>query len=105
MNLAELAAKVVEAHPRVPAARAQQVIRTALKTIREEIEGAEPGTVAVPALGQFRVKNVETEKDGQKQQTRRTMFVAAKPKAEGEDAAEESSGKSAAKAGKKAVAA
>jgi len=105
VNLAELAAKVVEAHPRVPAAMAQQVIRTALKTIREEIEGAEPGTVAVPALGQFRVKNVETEKDGQKQQTRRTMFVAAKPKAEGEDAAEESSGKSAAKAGKKAVAA
>ncbi len=103
MNLAELAGKVVEAHPRVPAAMAAQVIRTALKTIREEIEGAEPGTVAVPMLGQFRVKNVETEKEGQKQQTRRTLFVAAKPKPEGDDG-EEAAGKPA-KAGKKAVAA
>jgi hypothetical protein len=85
VNLAELAAKVVEAHPRVPLPMATQVLRTALKALREEIESAEPGAVQVPLLGQFRIKNVETEKDGQKQQVRRTVFIAAKPKQEGED--------------------
>jgi hypothetical protein len=92
VNLAELAAKVVEAHPRVPPAMATQVLRTALKALREEIESAEPGAVQVPLLGQFRVKLVEVEKDGQKQQVRRTVFIAAKPKPEG-DEGDEGAGK------------
>ena len=80
MNLAELAGKVVETHPGIPSAMASQVIRTALKAIREEVEGTADGAVTVPLLGQFRIKNVETEKDGQKSQTRRTLFVAPKPR-------------------------
>ena len=85
VNLAELAGKVVDTHPGIPSTMASQVIRTALKAIREEIEGAPEGVVSVPLLGQFRVRNVETEKDGQKSQVRRTLFVAprAKPAVEG----------------------
>ena len=85
MTLAELAAKIVEAHPRVPAAMATQVLRTALKTLRDEVEAAAPGTVAVPLLGQFRIRHVEAEKDGQAQQVRRTLFVAAKPRPASEE--------------------
>lgn len=101
MNLAELAAKVIEAHPRVPLPMATQVLRTALKALRDEIENAEPGAVQVPLLGQFRVKIVEVEKEGQKQQVRRTVFIAAKPKPEGEDGEKGEKGDdSAGKAGK-----
>ena len=101
MNLAELAGKVIETHPGIPPAMASQVIRTALKAIREEVEGTADGAVTVPLLGQFRIKNVETEKDGEKSQTRRTLFVAPKPRpaAEGDAAAAAPAGraKSAAK--------
>ena len=76
MNFQELAAKIAETHPRIPATVVSQVLRTALKAISAEIEGHEEGALSIPLLGHFRIRNIETEKDGVKSQTRRTLYVA-----------------------------
>ena len=75
MNLQELAAKVSAAHPAAPQTLVTQLLRTTLKTLRGEIESAGEGPLNINGLGVFRVKNVETEKDGQKSIVRRTTFV------------------------------
>ena len=76
MNFQELAAKIAETHPRIPPNVVSQVLRTTLKTIAAEIEGHDEGALSIPLLGHFRIRNIETEKDGVKSQTRRTLYVA-----------------------------
>jgi hypothetical protein len=91
VNLQELAAKISEAHPKAPQPLLTQVLRTTLKTLRHEIESVNEGALNVVGLGVFRVRNVESEKDGVKSTVRRTMFTvprAAAAKAEGDAAAE-----------------
>lgn len=83
MNLQELAAKISEAHPKAPQPLVTQLLRTTLKTLRSEIEGVDEGALNVVGLGVFRVRNVESEKDGVKSIVRRTMFSIPRPRAEG----------------------
>jgi len=80
MNIKDLAARVIAAHPKVSPAVASQIIRTTLQTIRQELEAAPDGNVPVAFLGSFRVKNVEVERNGEKTQLRRTLFVAQRPR-------------------------
>lgn len=86
MNLQELVAKVSAAHPAAPQPLVTQVLRTALKTLRAEVEAVPEGTFAVAGFGTFRVRQVETDKDGRKETVRRTLFSAAKLRAVAPDA-------------------
>lgn len=55
--------------------KAALIIRTALMKIGEQVAAAEEGVVKFPGLGNFRIRNIEREKDGVKVTERRVQFI------------------------------
>lgn len=93
MKIKELAEKAKAAHPgslgSVPDGKINLLARTLFALIKEELESTTEGSVRIAFLGQFKVRNVETEKEGEKVQHRRIQFIpaAVRPEvAEGADA-------------------
>jgi hypothetical protein len=64
---------------KVPDKKAAQIIRAALLVLGKQVASMEDGVAKVPGLGNFRVKMVEREKDGQKVKVRKVGFANAKP--------------------------
>ena len=54
------------------------VLRAGFGVVREAIDEAGTDVVAVPSLGRFKTKDVETEQNGQKRVSRRTVFLPVK---------------------------
>ena len=65
---------------KMPEKKAAKIIREALSQLAKQVDSVEEGVVKVPGFGNFRIRNVELEKDGQKVKTRRVMFNKAKDK-------------------------
>ncbi|MBU0689903.1 MAG: hypothetical protein KJ850_03020 [Gammaproteobacteria bacterium] len=63
---------------KVPEKQAVVLIRLALAQIGKQIEATNEGVVKVPGFGNFRVRVVETEKDGEKVAVKRVLFNTAK---------------------------
>lgn len=61
--------------------KATLLIRLALEQLAVNISEADEGLIRVPALGQFNVRNVEREKDGQQVKVKHIMFRPVKPRA------------------------
>jgi hypothetical protein len=84
MSLKDLVAGAKKSAPaleNMPDARAVALLREVFRGIGAQIEGTSDGVVKVPGLGNFRVKMVEKEKDGQKTQVKRVIFKEAAVKA------------------------
>jgi nucleoid DNA-binding protein len=88
MIFKELAALVAADHPQIPTTHVNRVLRTAFKHMQSEIVQTPAGIVNFAGLGQFRIREVEVDKDGSKSSVRRTMFVIPQPKPEVTAAAE-----------------
>jgi hypothetical protein len=58
--------------------KAAQIVRAALLLLGKQIAATDEGVVKVPGLGNFRIKNVERERKGQKVMVRRVGFIKAK---------------------------
>lgn len=54
------------------------IIRSTLMIVAKQVTEAEEGTVRVPGLGVFKVRNVEREIEGEKKEGKRILFVPAK---------------------------
>ena len=63
----------------VPDKRAAALVRAALNQLGKRIKAVEDGVVKVPGFGNFRMRQIEREKDGKKVTVTRTIFRAAKP--------------------------
>lgn len=57
-----------------PDKRAALIIRAAFNVVAAEVAGIKEGTVSVPGLGEFVVKQVKREKDGEKVTVRQVVF-------------------------------
>jgi len=92
MKIKELAEKAKAAHPgslgNLPDGKVNLLTRTLFALIKEELDNTAEGAVKIAFLGQFKVRNVEVEKDGEKIQHRRIQFIPAvvRAAAEGEEA-------------------
>ncbi len=64
----------------MPEQKAARIIREALKQLAQHVDAVEEGVVKVPGFGNFRINNVEREKEGQKVKVRRVVFNRAKAK-------------------------
>lgn len=60
--------------------KAARIVLAALAQLGSEIDAMDEGVVKVAGFGNFRVRQVEREKDGKKVTLKRTFFVAAKRK-------------------------
>lgn len=82
MNIKELAALVVEANADqlagLPEPKVKLIIKESLRLVLGAVEGLEEGSFYLENFGQFKVRLAEVERDGQKQQVRRTVFQAGK---------------------------
>ena len=58
----------------IPEKKASKIVKEVLVQLGKQIEGTENGRVAVPGLGNFRVRQVEVEKEGEKSLKRRVSF-------------------------------
>ena len=67
----------------VPETKAVALINAALVELGKRIGAINVGAVKVPGLGNFRVRQVEREKDGQRVTVTHTVFWAAKGQAKG----------------------
>jgi hypothetical protein len=79
MNVKDLVTQIKAAQPEalasVPNGRAMLILREAFRIMKEELASTEEGIVSVPMLGQFRIRQVEVEKDGQTVRNKRTLFI------------------------------
>lgn len=65
---------------KMPEKRAAKIIREALIQLAKHVDSVEEGMVKVPGFGNFNIKNIEREKDGQKVKVRKVIFNKAKTK-------------------------
>lgn len=84
MNLQELVKNAKEKNPelfeRIPDGKAVALVRAVLNDVAEQLGNADEGTVMVAGLGRFVVRQVEVEKDGQKETRKRIVFMPFVPK-------------------------
>ena len=57
-----------------------KIIARAFAEVRNQINSTDDGVVKVPYLGNFKLKQVEREKDGQKKSLKKLSFRVSKPK-------------------------
>jgi len=81
MDIKALTASIAEQKPTISASQATFVIRTAFKALLEEVEAATEGSVKVPGLGVFAIRNVTKGEGEDAAAVRRVLFRAHKPKA------------------------
>ncbi|PSJ48038.1 hypothetical protein C7H85_04365 [Zobellella endophytica] len=78
MKPIEIAEKIMQESPdvlgTVPANRAARIIRAAFEQLVIELQNTDEGKVTVPKLGNFIVRRVDTEKNGEKVQVKRIIF-------------------------------
>ena len=65
---------------KMPDARAAKIIRAALVQLGKHIDAENEGVVKVPGFGNFKIRQVEREKGGQKKTVKAIAFRAAKKK-------------------------
>lgn len=65
---------------KIPPAKAASIIRKAFVALNEQISATESGVIRVVGLGNFRIRSVEKEKEGQKTTVKKVAFVARTPK-------------------------
>ena len=81
MDIKALTASIAEQKPAITASQATFVIRAAFKALVEEIETATQGSVKVPGLGVFMIRN-STKGEGEgAEAVRKVLFRVPKPKA------------------------
>ncbi len=68
---------------KVPEKKAAALIKAAFAQLGKHVGSMNEGVVRVPGFGNFRVRQVEREKDGQKVTVTRTIFRAMKTKFKG----------------------
>jgi hypothetical protein len=77
IDVTELVGQAVKTVPeltKIPVETAHVLVRTVFKQIGQKIDSVGDGVVRVPGLGQFRIKQVEEDKDGSKQIIKRVAF-------------------------------
>jgi nucleoid DNA-binding protein len=84
MKLKELIQLAKEANPdqlkNIPDARATAILRVVFDQLKQEIQTATDKPVSLAGFGQFKIKRVEKEQDGQKVVRQRIFFLPSKPK-------------------------
>lgn len=65
----------------IPEQRAARIVLAALAELGRQIDAMEEGVLRVPGFGNFRMQQIEREKDGKKITLKRTIFLAAGRKA------------------------
>ena len=84
MKPTELVELIKEKKPnllgKMPEQKAVALIRVALAELGRHIAEAEEGVVKVQGMGNFRIRMVGQEKDGENLTVKRIVFLAAKPK-------------------------
>jgi len=92
----EIVELIKKSNPKVlgslPEAKAAGLIRVALAQLGQHIVALNEGAVNVPGLGNFKIKQVEREKEGQKKTVKVVAFSAAKQKTK-KDKSEKKQGK------------
>lgn len=82
MKLNELVNQIRETEPEALGSLSNSAVATVLRAgfgaVRVAIDEAGNEVVSVPLLGRFKSKDVETEKNGEKRTSRRTVFLPAK---------------------------
>ena len=58
----------------MPDKRAARIIRGALAILALKIDATDEGVVKVPGFGNFRIRHIEQEKDGQTVKIKRVIF-------------------------------
>jgi nucleoid DNA-binding protein len=93
MKLTEIVELIKSDNPqllgKMPDKKAAQIVRAVLGQVGKSVAGTAEGVVKVPGLGNFRVKNVEREKDGQKLTVRKVAFIVPKPGAKKKEQVEQ----------------
>ena len=78
MEITELVQIAKRASPdvlgKVPDAAAAALLREVFAQIGQQIQATDEGEVKVAGLGQFRVRQVERDKGGEKKTVKRTIF-------------------------------
>lgn len=69
---------------KLPDDKAARIVRAALMQLGKQLAVTDEGIVKVQGFGNFRIKNVEQDKDGEKVIVRRVAFIAAAPNAKNE---------------------
>lgn len=59
---------------KIPPRKAAGIIRAAFEQLVIELQNTDEGKVTVPKLGNFIVRQVDTEKNGEKAQVKRIIF-------------------------------
>lgn len=83
MNIKEIVKSAKEHAPKrlgnMPDIRAAALLHEAFSVILWQLEETAEGPVKVAGLGTFRIRQVEIEKDGQKQVVKRVIFKPMQP--------------------------
>jgi hypothetical protein len=77
--IAALKAKNPKILDDVPEKKAEQILRAALTLIRETVEAAPKGDLAIGMLGRFKINEVTKGEGSEATQSRRVVFIPAKP--------------------------
>jgi hypothetical protein len=82
MKLIDLVKQIRESEPEALGSLSNSAVATVLRAglgaVRIAIDEAGNEVVSVPLLGRFKSRDVETEQNGEKRTTRRTVFLPAK---------------------------
>ena len=82
MKLIDLVKQIRETEPETLGSLSNSAVATVLRAglgaVRAAIDEAGNEVVSVPLLGRFKSKDVESEQNGEKRTTRRTVFLPAK---------------------------
>lgn len=85
MKSIEIIETIKQSNPKLlgktPDDAAGKIIAAAFRQVGKKLAETNEGTVKVPALGTFVIKQLEREKDGQKTVVKKVTFRASKPKA------------------------
>jgi len=85
MKPSELVGLIKKQEPKLlgqmPDRKVVRIIRAAFAQIGREIDALKEGVVKVPGFGNFRAREAEREKDGQKSIVKRVHFQRTQPKA------------------------
>jgi nucleoid DNA-binding protein len=83
MKLIEIVEMIQKEKPdflgKIPEKHAAAIIRESLRQIAAQVEAMDEGQIKVPGFGEFNVRQVEREKEGQKETIKRIVFRPAHP--------------------------
>lgn len=85
MKAIEIVELIKQSNPKVlgkmPDKRAAMLVQAVLAEFTKQLDAVDDGVVKVSGFGNFRIKQVEQEKDGNKVSVKKISFRTVKPKA------------------------